>query len=382
MKRSNSRLIDVLLHCAYGSIGCVLAMASLQRAFADSDLSRVQADAERGSIKQELQLGAAYLAGRGVPQNFAQSAYWYERAANAGDPLAQNQIGYFYQTGIGVTRDPARAVRWYQRSASGGYLSAKVNLGVAYLWGLGVKKDMQLGYDLIHEAALRNFGLADAYMGEIYYYGLGLPVDHNTARTWYERGAHVKDCTAEYWLAEMLSSGTPSREDLLKAAKLFRASGKGGMVAAQHSLGLLLVNHPELPSHANEAIGLLQNASRAGIWQSSAVLGAVYRDGKRVRPDHARAYYYFRLAQLQGGETARHIVASDLAILTRELTSKQLGELTAETDAWAKEHPLTLQFIYKDTGHSSDFPVFAISAAIGDTHAGRLIPAPPAKVEP
>jgi TPR repeat protein len=382
MKRSNSRFRDVFPSYVRGAVGFVFVMVPILVVAADPDLPRVQADAERGAVKQQLQLGAAYLAGRGVPQDFTQAAYWYERAANSGDPLAQNQIGFFYQSGIGVPRDPAQAVHWYQRAADGGYLRAKVNLGVAYLWGLGVRKDTQLGYDFIHEAALRNYGLADAYMGEIYHFGLGVPADDEAARIWYERGAHAKDCIAEYRLAALLSAGTPSNQDLLKAAKLLRESVKGGFVAAQHSLGLLLINHPDLPAKQNEAVNVLQTASEEGVWKSSVVLGVVYRDGKTVPIDHAKAYFYFRLAQLQGGENARATVAADLEVLARELPANQVETLVAEADEWVKKHPLTLQFVYKDTGNSSDFPVFAISAAIDNTHAGQLVPAPPNKIEP
>jgi len=381
MKRSALTIGNSSLRCAC-VIGCFFALTPVRVVAANPDLPSIPVYAERLSVSQELQLGAAYLAGRGVPQDLTQSAYWYERAANAGDPLAQNQIGFFYQTGIGVPRDPARAVSWYQRAAAGGYLRAKVNLGVAYLWGIGVKKDTQLGYEFINEAALRNFGLADAYMGEIYHFGLGVPVDDDAARKWYERGARAKDCIAEYRLASMLSTENSSRDDLLKAMKLFRQSAKGGFVAAEHGLGLLLVNHPELPSKGNEAIGMLQKASEAGIWKSSAVLGAVYRDGKGVPVDHAKAYYYFRVAQLRGGEKARQTVESDLAILSSDLTSTQVTTLDAEADKWAKKHTLTLQFVYKDTDNSSIFPVFAISAAVDDSHAGRLIPTPPATSEP
>ena len=103
----------------------------------DPDIPRIQVGAERGSIQQQIELAAAYLAGRGVPRDEAQAAYWYEKAANAGDPGAQQQIGFFYQAGIGVKRDPARAAQWFGRAVSGGLISAKVNLGVAYVWGLG-----------------------------------------------------------------------------------------------------------------------------------------------------------------------------------------------------------------------------------------------------
>lgn len=364
------------------AIGSVLTMGSLLAMASVADIPRIPIDPERVSVKQEIKLGAAYLAGRGVPQDYTQAAYWYERAANAGDPLAQNEIGYLYQAGIGVPRDSARAVQWYQRAADGGYLEAKVNLGTAYLWGIGVRKDPQLGYELIHQAAIRNSGLADAYLGEMYYFGLGVPVDREAARGWYERGARAKDSIAESRLAEMLVAGNPSKRDLLNAAKLFRQSIKGGYVSAQHSLGLILIHHPELPAEPNEALACFQNASEAGIWKSSAVLGALYRDGKGVPMDAEKAFYYFRLAQLQGGEAARQAVMNDLSLLSRKLTADEIARDIAQTDAWVKNHTLTLQFVYKDTGPSSEFPVFAISAAIDDTHTGRLIAAPPGKAEP
>jgi len=360
----------------------VFPTAAIPAFAAEPDIPRVPVDTERLSSKQEIKLGAAYLAGRGVQQDYSQAAFWYERAANAGDPLAQNEIGYLYQAGIGVARDPARAVQWYQRAADGGYLEAKVNLGTAYLWGVGVKKDPQLGYELIHQAAVKNCGLADAYLGEMYYFGLGVPVDREAARGWYERGTHAKDSIAESRLAEMLVAGNPSERDLVRATKLFRQSIKGGYVQAQHSLGLILINHPELPAEPNEAIGYFQNASESGVWKSSAILGSLYRDGNGVPKDQEKAFYYFKLAQFQGGEAARQTVANDLLLLSRKLTSDQAALITDQTNDWVKRHPLTLQFVYKDTGSSSEFPVFAISAAKDDTHTGRLIAAPPAKSEP
>jgi hypothetical protein len=124
----------------------VLAIQSViglpQSAFARaSDISRTQSQAEHGSVAQEIELGAAYLGGKSVPRDEKKAAYWYEKAANAGDPGAQQQIGYFYQNGIGVDRDPERAAKWFERAVAGGLTSAKVNLGVAYVWGLGVRKD-------------------------------------------------------------------------------------------------------------------------------------------------------------------------------------------------------------------------------------------------
>lgn len=54
---------------------------------ADPDSQHIQAGAEKGSIQQEMELANAYLVGRGVARDEKQSAYWYEKAANSGDPI-------------------------------------------------------------------------------------------------------------------------------------------------------------------------------------------------------------------------------------------------------------------------------------------------------
>ena len=142
-------------------LGLLLLAAPAAVHAADPDIPRLQAYAQRGSIKEEVELGAAYFAGRGVPQDEKQAAYWYEKAANAGDPVAQKQIGYFYEAGIGVQRDPAQAARWFERAVASGLISAKVNLGVAYLLGDGVKKDTQLAEDLFLEDPRPSRGLRE-----------------------------------------------------------------------------------------------------------------------------------------------------------------------------------------------------------------------------
>jgi len=157
------------------------------------DIPRIQADAERGSVQQEIELGAAYFVGRGVERNEKLAAYWYEKAAHSGDPVAQKQIGYFYQVGIGVPRDPERAVRWFERAVAGGLVEAKVNLGVVYLWGFGVRKDLALSAQLFEEAAEKGNGLGACYLGDMYYFGNGVPKDDATAKHWYEAGAKLHD---------------------------------------------------------------------------------------------------------------------------------------------------------------------------------------------
>src|SRR5689334_21307514 len=76
-------------------------------------MDEVHKRAERGFVREQLELANAYLEGRGVPQDLQKAAHWYEEAAKRGDPQAENQIGFFYQKGIGVRVDETRAVHWY-----------------------------------------------------------------------------------------------------------------------------------------------------------------------------------------------------------------------------------------------------------------------------
>jgi len=49
--------------------------------------------ASKGDAKAQVLLGMAYEFGRGVAQDFAAAAHWYEKAADAGDSRAQALLG-------------------------------------------------------------------------------------------------------------------------------------------------------------------------------------------------------------------------------------------------------------------------------------------------
>src|ERR1700733_1580354 len=186
-------------------LGVLVALlyASLVKA-AEPDIPLTKNTPEPASIQQQIELAAAYFTGRGVKQDEKLAAYWYERAAAAGDPEAQKQIGYFYQIGMGVPQDSARAVHWYQLAAAGGLLSAKVNLGVAYVWGVGVPRNVELGIELFREAAEKGNGLGACYLGDVYLSGMNGPVDKAAAQQWYEKGAKLHEPRAEFDLASIL----------------------------------------------------------------------------------------------------------------------------------------------------------------------------------
>jgi TPR repeat protein len=66
----------------------------------------------------------AYEKGVGVPQDLAEAAKWYRRAAEAGHPRSMSILVEMYAAGRGgLPRDDAQAVNWLQ--SGGGWRRAR-----------------------------------------------------------------------------------------------------------------------------------------------------------------------------------------------------------------------------------------------------------------
>ena len=97
--------------------------------------------AELGFAAAQVNLGAMYAEGRGVPKDDAEAAKWYRRAAERGHAAGQTNLGVMYAEGRGVTEDDAEAVKWFRLAAEQGAAAAQDNLGFMYDNGQGVPRD-------------------------------------------------------------------------------------------------------------------------------------------------------------------------------------------------------------------------------------------------
>ena len=72
-------------------------------AVADSAVfETTRAQAEQGDAQAQTTLGAIYLAGREIPQDYAEALLWYRKAANQGYAEAQFSLGTIYERRQGV----------------------------------------------------------------------------------------------------------------------------------------------------------------------------------------------------------------------------------------------------------------------------------------
>jgi hypothetical protein len=372
-RTSHSDVVRLLT--AWTLLACA-ACASGQELNGDQRGPQRLVTSRSSSTASEIKLGNAYLTGHGISKDEKQAAYWFEKAAGAGDPWAQQQIGFFYQAGIGVPTDPARAAHWYQLAAANGLVTAKRNLGVAYLWGAGVPMNKEFAAQLFRDAASHGDGPAATYLGNMYYSGEGVTQDRTQSEHWYTVGAKLHDPMAYYNLGKLLSSENDHPHDLVRAAQWLRMSVAGGYVPAIHTLALLLADHPEFSRSDKEALALFEEGSRYGQWRSSEALGILHRDGRFTARDPKAAYYYFQLAVLQGGEPLKKQLQPDMQLLSAELGAEEAAKAAGTARAWYEEHHETLEYLLDKSNRRMPSGL-AIVAPVEGIHAGQLTTVPP-----
>lgn len=66
------------------------------------------------------ELGVCFRHGWGVPKSKSTAAYYFEIAANLGDPDAQSDLGFCYMNGDGVKKDLKKAAKYYRMASAQG----------------------------------------------------------------------------------------------------------------------------------------------------------------------------------------------------------------------------------------------------------------------
>lgn len=112
---------------------------------------RKLAEAERGDLEAQYDVGYRYEKGRGVEEDQEVALEWYRKAAEQGLDKAQYKLGIFYMEGLGVDQNPSKGKVWLQKAADQGYPPAQYQLGKFYASANG-NDDYDLALDWLHKA--------------------------------------------------------------------------------------------------------------------------------------------------------------------------------------------------------------------------------------
>jgi localization factor PodJL len=155
--------------------------------------SVLHAAAARGDASAEFEIATRYADGRGIPQNLAEAATWFERAASKGLAPAQFRLGGLYEKGIGVGKNVDTARRLYLAAAEAGNAKAMHNLAVLYAEGVEGKPDYQTAARWFRKAS--DHGVIDSQfnLGVLYARGIGVETDLKEAFKWFALASREGD---------------------------------------------------------------------------------------------------------------------------------------------------------------------------------------------
>lgn len=149
--------------------------------------SKLEKLASKNDVQAQYCLGYNFANGRnGTVQDYSRAAYWYSKAAAAGDGAAQFYLAVYYIEGRGIEPNPQEGVRLFQKCIENSHVSSdfqfqsRINLARFYANGkYGLEKDIDKAIDLLENASLRYFstdcsdrefyGIRNDLLGVLYY---------------------------------------------------------------------------------------------------------------------------------------------------------------------------------------------------------------------
>lgn len=152
--------------------------------------------AAKGDPGAQLEIATRFAEGKGIRQNFAEAARWYERSAARGNAVAQYRLATLYERGMGVKADREKARALYMKAAEAGNLKAMHNLAVIAASPAAGTPDYITAARLFSRAAQHGLHDSQYNLGVLYESGLGVAKDHATAYKWYSLAARSGDTVA------------------------------------------------------------------------------------------------------------------------------------------------------------------------------------------
>jgi localization factor PodJL len=161
-----------------------------------------------------------------LPEGFGPPAL--VTAAKGGDPLAFYEIGTRFTEGRGVKEDLAEAAKWYQRAADAGVVPAEYRLANLYEKGAGVERDAVKAKVLYLKAAEADNASAIHNLAVMLASGREGAPDLAEAAKWFEKAANFGVRDSQFNLAVLYARGNGVAQSLEESYKWFAIAARDG----------------------------------------------------------------------------------------------------------------------------------------------------------
>ncbi|MFH1113721.1 MAG: tetratricopeptide repeat protein [Pseudomonadota bacterium] len=249
--------------------------------------------AEAGDAQAQLLLGHHHYA----LGDYANSVYWYAKAAEQKHPAACRGLADMYREGLGIDKDSSEAVFWYRAAVKYGDSAAKANLAYCLLDGLGVEKDIEQGMRLLTESAHDGVAQAQFSLGNHFRTGRGVSKSITEAVKWFEMAAEQGDVQAQTSLGNLYALGKEVLQDYDKAAEWYGSAALEGYAPAQFCLGTMYMRGEGVDHDPDQGLDLCLRAADQGLPEAEHAVGFIY---EKYRKDIPKAVEWYTLSANKG----------------------------------------------------------------------------------
>jgi TPR repeat protein len=252
--------------------------------------------AAQGHKDAQHELGELYFTGHGIPVNYPEARKWHLKAAEQGEARSQLRLGFLYAEKHfeGVTADLVEAEKWFLKAAEQDVKDARFRLGNFYV-NYKEPPDLAQGRKWLQLAAEGGHRTAMYDLGR-------LLLRQDAAQQgveWITKAAEANEMQAQITLAEIYEAGRVVAKNEDEVVKwVLRVTlqpncpvhyfSKAGDVM-YYGAGSTLRNYPS-------ARRFYERAAAKGDARALRMLATIYREGRGVKKDEARADKYDRRA--------------------------------------------------------------------------------------
>ena len=256
---------------------------------------------------EAFEKGWKYDQGVDTPINMVEAIGWYQKAADAGNPLAKARLSRIFFSGNGVEQDKPAGERWAKgifpqilKLAEKGDAIAEMTTGTMLADGLGALRDSKEGLEWMRKAAAQNLAQAQVNLGVMYENGIGVRTDFTEAAKWYQKAAEQGHSMGQAALGDFYFHGRGVWRNEAEAARLYQLSAAMNNAHAQTNLGYMYEHGCGVCRDVCEAARLYRLAAEQGFAVAQANLGTIYEKGCGVQQDLNEAVSWYRRAAAQG----------------------------------------------------------------------------------
>lgn len=287
-------------------------------------LEKVQT--EKNPAYLQYRIGKMYLRGLGTEQDYRTAAHWLSLAVSGEkpNPYAAYSLAGMYRRGQGVEADNTEAFRLYEMAADhndAGNAYANYEVAKMLQSGIGTAPDPQeadqrfamaySGFLELEESSLDENLLYR--IGQMNYEGKGTEKNFDTAVSYFERAAKLKNSNALFGLGKIYLDKNYDKYEPEKGIEYLKEASKLGNVFAQTRLGKAYMTGEHVPCNLDTAIQLFKAAAQEKNSIAQYHLGKIYYAPIDGRPqDLHQAVWYLELSAASNNAQAQTLLGKIL----------------------------------------------------------------------